>query len=248
MSARMNPGRQLVLGIFIVGALSLLAYYTLFLKEFSLFHEQEQITITFDEARGLRAGDAVLVAGVRWGRVASVEYDSNAQIDQRITVTATLTQPVELREDGWFRIEDSTLLGGRVLSINPGTPGIATFPAGTLYHGEVDPVVGSVALCASRASKKQVVPYDGGRSLAGTAFASAPFPPVAESIDELASAMGCGRPTDERSEGAGTTEVWDGCDGSARVQFVTLAGAPHAWPRPPLYDATGQILAFFGIA
>lgn len=30
-----------------------------------------------------------------------------------------------------------------------------------LYHGEVDPVVGSVALCASRASKKQVVPYDG---------------------------------------------------------------------------------------
>ena len=30
-----------------------------------------------------------------------------------------------------------------------------------LYHGEVDPAVGSVALCASRASKKQVVPYDG---------------------------------------------------------------------------------------
>ena len=30
-----------------------------------------------------------------------------------------------------------------------------------LYHGEVDPSVGSVALCASRASKKQVVPYDG---------------------------------------------------------------------------------------
>ncbi len=30
-----------------------------------------------------------------------------------------------------------------------------------LYHGEVDPAVGSVALCAARASKKQVVPYDG---------------------------------------------------------------------------------------
>lgn len=30
-----------------------------------------------------------------------------------------------------------------------------------LYHGEVDPQVGSVALCASRASKSQVVPYDG---------------------------------------------------------------------------------------
>lgn len=30
-----------------------------------------------------------------------------------------------------------------------------------LYHGEVDPLVGSVALCAGRASKHQVVPYDG---------------------------------------------------------------------------------------
>ncbi len=30
-----------------------------------------------------------------------------------------------------------------------------------LYHGEVDPEVGSVSLCASRASKFQVVPYDG---------------------------------------------------------------------------------------
>ena len=137
MSARMNPGRQLALGALIVSTLSLLAYYTLFLTESSLFGDKEQITITFDQARGLRAGDTVLVAGVRWGRVAEVEYDSNAEIDRRITVIATLTQPVELREDGWFRIEDSTLLGGRVLSINPGTPGVATLPDGASHRGEV---------------------------------------------------------------------------------------------------------------
>jgi phospholipid/cholesterol/gamma-HCH transport system substrate-binding protein len=133
----MNPSRQLALGALIVGTLTLLAYFTLFLTESSLFGDKEQITITFDQARGLRAGDSVLVAGVRWGRVASVEYDSNAHIDQRITVIATLTQPVQLREDGWFRIEDSTLLGGRVLSINPGTPGVATLPDGASHRGEV---------------------------------------------------------------------------------------------------------------
>ena len=115
MSTRMNPGRQLILGIFIVSALGLLGYYTLFLKEFSLFSEQAQINVTFDEARGLRAGDAVLVAGVRWGRVAEVEYDSAAELDRRITVVATLTNPVEFREGGSFQIKDSTLLGGRVL-------------------------------------------------------------------------------------------------------------------------------------
>jgi phospholipid/cholesterol/gamma-HCH transport system substrate-binding protein len=137
MSARLNPGRQFILGVFIVGTLSLLAYYTLFLKEFSLFNQPEQITITFDQARGLRAGDSVLIAGVRWGRVAGVEYDSAAAIDERITVTATLTQPVDLREGGSFRIRDSTLLGGRVLSIDPGPPGASNLPTDRPYHGEV---------------------------------------------------------------------------------------------------------------
>ncbi|MCH2103605.1 MAG: MlaD family protein [Planctomycetes bacterium] len=137
MSTRMNPGRQLILGIFIVSALGLLGYYTLFLKEFSLFSEQAQISVTFDEARGLRAGDAVLVAGVRWGRVAEVEYDSTAELDRRITVVATLTNPVEFREGGSFQIKDSTLLGGRVLSIDPGPPGATVLPMDHPYRGAV---------------------------------------------------------------------------------------------------------------
>ena len=137
MSTRLNTSRTLILGFFIVGTLSMLAYYTLFLKEFSLFSEQDQISVTFEEARGLRAGDSVLVAGVRWGRVASVEYDADAAIDSRITVTATLTQPVEFREGGSFQIQDSTLLGGRVLSIDPGPPSAASLPADAPYPGIV---------------------------------------------------------------------------------------------------------------
>jgi len=137
MSARMNPGRQLALGALIVSTLSLLAYYTLFLKEFSLFSEQAQINVTFDEARGLRAGDSVQVAGVRWGRVATVEYDATAAIDSRINVVATLTNPVEFREGGSFQIQDSTLLGGRILSIDPGPPGATPLPMDHPYQGAV---------------------------------------------------------------------------------------------------------------
>jgi len=137
MSARMNPSRQLALGVLIVSTLSLLAYYTLFLTESSLFGNKEQISITFAEARGLRVGDSVLVAGVRWGRVAEVEYDSSAAIDDRITVVATLSQPVEFREGGSFQIKDSTLLGGRVLSIDPGPPGSPSLPPDSIFHGDV---------------------------------------------------------------------------------------------------------------
>ena len=137
MSTRLNTSRTFILGLFIVSTLSMLAYYTLFLKEFSLFSEQEQISITFSEARGLRAGDSVLIAGVRWGRVAAVEYDANADIEDRITVTATLTEQVELREGGSFQIQDSTLLGGRVLSIDPGPPGNSLLTGSGPYHGIV---------------------------------------------------------------------------------------------------------------
>ncbi len=139
MSTRLNTNRTFILGLFIVSTLSMLAYYTLFLKEFSLFSEQEQITITFSEARGLRAGDSVLIAGVRWGRVADVEYDPDADIEDRIKVIATFTEPVELREGGSFQIQDSTLLGGRVLSIDPGPPGnpLLPKPDKVPYRGDV---------------------------------------------------------------------------------------------------------------
>jgi polyhydroxybutyrate depolymerase len=93
----------------------------------------------------------------------------------------------------------------------------------------------------------EVVPYDGGRTGPSLLFASGSFPPVVESLEEVASTAGCG-PEPARTDAASVhTDVWSGCRDGAVVELVTLDGARHVWPRGAPYDATDEILRFFGI-
>jgi len=116
----MTNKRTLLLGFFFLAALSVLGYYTLFLTDFTLFGRKPRLEVHFSQTNGLREGDAVLVAGMRWGKVKSLEFDPSAPNDQRITVLATLKESLVLRRGFTIRIEDATLLGGKNLSIEPG--------------------------------------------------------------------------------------------------------------------------------
>jgi len=119
----MNAKRQLVLGVFFVVALSILAFYTLFLTDFSLFKEPIKMTADFHNANALRAGDPVLVAGKRIGRVKAIVYRPEAERDRRIRVEMHLDDAVELNEGYEIAIEDSTFLGGHNVAIDPGPYG-----------------------------------------------------------------------------------------------------------------------------
>ena len=57
-------------------------------------------------------------------------------VENAIDAGATRIE-ILLREGGAFQIQDSTLLGGRVLSIDPGPPGSPPLPKGGPYHGDV---------------------------------------------------------------------------------------------------------------
>src|SRR6185436_14783341 len=85
----------------------------------------------------LRRGDPVLVAGVRQGKVREITYDSGAQLDRRITVVLVLEQTVELREGKDIYIEDSTVLGGKHVYIDPGPAGGAVVDASGVLFGRV---------------------------------------------------------------------------------------------------------------
>jgi phospholipid/cholesterol/gamma-HCH transport system substrate-binding protein len=114
-------------------------YNTLFLTNFTLFKDQPELTVQFSQANGLREGDSVLVAGVRWGRVKTMTFDPTAPNDRRITVTALLYDPLVLREGFEIRIEDATLLGGRNLTIDPGPPDAAPIETERMLFGTVAP-------------------------------------------------------------------------------------------------------------
>ncbi len=121
----MTSQRQLLLGMFVLIALSVLGFYTLFLSDVKLFGESARLIVHFPEAKSLREGDSVQLAGMRIGRVRSLTYDAAAPDDRRITVTLLLDQDVELRDDYEITIRDATLLGGRLVAIEPGPAGAA---------------------------------------------------------------------------------------------------------------------------
>lgn len=118
----MTSKSQLALGAFFVAVLGILGYFTLFMTEFSLFRESYLMVVHFPDADGLREGDNVLVAGMRRGRVSQLTYDPGAQLDRRITVTLRMDEEVPLREGFDIHVEDATMLGGKLVVIDPGPP------------------------------------------------------------------------------------------------------------------------------
>lgn len=139
MSSQNTGSRTFALGALFLAALCVLGYYTLFLTDISWFKKTYDLQIHFQNLKGLREGDAVLVAGMRWGRIKSMEFDPEQPIDKRITVIATLEKPLQLREGAKIQIEDATLLGGRNLSIDPGPATGKVLPKDMALFGELAP-------------------------------------------------------------------------------------------------------------
>jgi phospholipid/cholesterol/gamma-HCH transport system substrate-binding protein len=134
----MNTSNHFLLGLLFIAALTLLGYFTLFLSDFTLFGEVQQLTVHFPTANGLREGDSVLVAGVRWGKVTTITYDPKT-LDpaKRITTLLSLDEPVTLHEGHQIMIEDATLLGGKNLTIDPGAADAPIVPADAVLLGSV---------------------------------------------------------------------------------------------------------------
>ena len=135
----MSSQRQVLLGAFFVIVLSILGYYTLFMTDFSLFGKSHDMVVHFPEASGLRTGDAVLVAGIRKGRIGDMTLDPRAPLERRVTVTLIMDEEIELRESFVLRIEESTLLGGRQVYIDPGPAGDPLLAAEAVKLGRVAP-------------------------------------------------------------------------------------------------------------
>ena len=136
----MTPQRQALLGLFFVMVFAILGWFTLFKSDVSLFREPVSMTVHFEEAGGLRKGDPVLVAGLRWGEVESLTYDAGQPPPRRVEVVLNLDQEIRLFEDHLIQIEDATVLGGKQLTIDPGEP-VAGEVAPDELHGRVSPGV-----------------------------------------------------------------------------------------------------------
>ncbi len=126
----MTPRRHLLLGLLFLAATGILSYYTLFKTDFSLFEERQSLTVTAEDARGLRAGAPVLYAGVRWGKIDSVAPDLDRPREERVKIDLSLDRPIRLFEDHRVTIESASVLGGVQLGIDPGNRDTGELSAG----------------------------------------------------------------------------------------------------------------------
>lgn len=134
----MNSSNHFRLGLLVLVALSILGYFTIGKSDFTLFGDVQRLVIQFPNADGLREGDSVQVSGVRWGKVSTITYDPKETDEtRRITVTVSLDAPVDLRAGHTIEIQDATLLGGKLVAVDPGPATGEVIPSETVFVGTV---------------------------------------------------------------------------------------------------------------
>lgn len=110
--------RDTLLGLVFFGALGLLLWATINLTDLSL-GRVPPLHVFFQDAGGLRAGDPVMVLGKRIGKVAAVDYRKERR-DLRIEVALRMDEEIPLTSEYEIEIQDSSVLGGKQVQINPG--------------------------------------------------------------------------------------------------------------------------------
>jgi phospholipid/cholesterol/gamma-HCH transport system substrate-binding protein len=128
--------RDFLLGIVFFGALALLLYYTIVLTGFSL-QDKYYLEASFPNAAGLKEGDAVLVAGRSTGTVRLVAFRDDQPADRRIEVLMEFKEAITLHPGYDVRISEFTVLGGRVIEIDPGPVSAGLLPSNAQIIGTV---------------------------------------------------------------------------------------------------------------
>ncbi len=117
-----------VLGLVFFAGLALLLFATVKLSNISLT-PRPKLPVYFPNALDLAEGDPVFVLGTRYGHVSTVDYEPSSG-SNRIRVVLTLNSDLKLWKNHKIKITDSSLLGGKKVSIDPGTSGAGAFDPG----------------------------------------------------------------------------------------------------------------------
>ena len=112
-----SPGRDLLVGIFVMLGLGAIAYLTLSVGGTS-FRRSDSLSLIadFDELGGLKPRAPVVISGVKVGQVRAIDLGQ----DYRARVTLDLQPGLELPNDTSASIVTSGLLGDRYISLQLG--------------------------------------------------------------------------------------------------------------------------------
>ncbi len=113
---RSSLSTELKVGITSILAIGILFGSIFWVKEYNPMIKRERITVLFNDARGINAGDPVNISGIKVGEVTDV----NLNEDNRALVEFSVTKGLRLHSDCVFTIKDVGLMGDKAVIINPG--------------------------------------------------------------------------------------------------------------------------------
>lgn len=114
----MTKLNEFVVGVFFIFAMSVLGYFTIIRGDFFDTRKYYISSVIFDDVEGLVLGNKVLINGVESGTVISIEL----MADSRVMVSLKLYRYFTLYENYKVLLKNQSALGGRIITINPGSP------------------------------------------------------------------------------------------------------------------------------
>jgi phospholipid/cholesterol/gamma-HCH transport system substrate-binding protein len=137
VSQSLSRSQSVVLGLVVVAALAAGGYGVARIADRQgLWSDTVELAAGFSEAHDVAPGTPVRVRGVDAGEVVSVEYPDDDGPGAEVTVRMRLDGRYANRvfADATARVHGSGMLGGRVIAINPGSPGSGP-PVGRRVRG-----------------------------------------------------------------------------------------------------------------
>ncbi|MCZ7591113.1 MAG: MlaD family protein [Kiritimatiellae bacterium] len=122
---------EIIVGVFMMAILVALGVFTIVLSQQKLFGTSHDLNVKFDQVSGLIKGDKVFVRGVDVGRVKSLTVERDG-----VHANLMLDYPLRLHEDYSIRVTPSSVLGGKFVEINEGSPDAPMLPAGAPVVGQ----------------------------------------------------------------------------------------------------------------
>jgi phospholipid/cholesterol/gamma-HCH transport system substrate-binding protein len=123
---------ELIVGVFVLLGLACLAYLAVNLGKIEIYGQGYQIFANFDNASGLKSGSAVEVAGVRVGRVSSIQLTNHFQA----RVGLILESNLKIHQDAIASIRTKGIIGDKYVKLSPGSSEKLIPAGGTIYNTE----------------------------------------------------------------------------------------------------------------
>ncbi|MFC1570060.1 MlaD family protein, partial [bacterium] len=109
---------EIIVGMFVTLALIGLIIGVVWGKNIQIFSHRQHLTLRFENVRGLEEGDPVVVRGIQKGEVQKVHLGP-----QYVDVFLWFEQDVILYTDFRAIIESKEIMGGKQVTLEPGTSG-----------------------------------------------------------------------------------------------------------------------------